>query len=186
MKVINKQKVLEIVNLLFPYIEQKYGQVEGIYRHNGSKENVDLLIMKTFLNEPLDYQVQNVHTLCSFVKQLFRQLREENEFNSPPFPVNIVNALKICYQLKKSGGEYKIFLAQLLNKITGVDRELVVSFTRHLKKVAEQKSVNMMGLRALSICWGPTVLYMMNLQDIQYDTDPSQVLLMVLEDFDTE
>lgn len=52
---VSKKRILEIMEYVFPIIEQKYCGEEGIYRLPGDKNRMDILLRKVFYRESIDF-----------------------------------------------------------------------------------------------------------------------------------
>lgn len=52
---LSKKKILEVLGLVLPIIEEKYCGEEGIYRLPGDQSRMDVLLHKVFYREPIDF-----------------------------------------------------------------------------------------------------------------------------------
>lgn len=147
--------IIERVQTAITYVESNGGlSAEGVYRLVGVQSKVDELIAKLVSNNDIDWEVQDLRTITSAIKGLFRN------FSKPLMTFDLHERFIGCIKHQQMTLEQRIDnLKQLVQDLPDKNQQLLKVITQHLMKIAAKEKENKMSATNLSVCFGPVFMW---------------------------
>ena len=154
----------------FRYIEENWLRAEGIYRLNGDARQISALTTTINENKPVEFSNQN--TATGLIKAYFTGLPDcllmEKNYS----------ALK---KLRSLGEPQQIEgIRNVLRNLPIGNYLLIVALFDHLRKVMEHQADNKMSDKAISVCIGPSLIWVPDGKDDAMQVAELQQFLCIL------
>lgn len=131
------------------FIEENYLETEGIYRMNGSQAKIETYM--TALDENANIDFSEPHTTTGVLKLFLRSL---------PEPILLFENQPTLRQITSLPDDAQCApMKNLVGKLPIGNFLLLAYLFGHLRKVLEHEQVNKMNMRAISVCFGPSLIW---------------------------
>ncbi|CDO95301.1 unnamed protein product [Kluyveromyces dobzhanskii CBS 2104] len=167
------------------YVVDKYGlDLEGIYRKSANvldvsrlKSEIDKDPSNIFMIlPPKNYTDSDIYLVGSLLKTFFANLPDTL------LPRDMTEEIKTCLSIEDPTTQ-KNYMHGIIYKLPDGQYWTIRAIIFHLKRVLEHEANNRMGLKALSIIWGPTIISPNNedLNDVNYQISAMELLFDVAD-----
>ncbi|XP_018565760.1 rho GTPase-activating protein 29-like isoform X2 [Anoplophora glabripennis] len=141
----------------------------GIYRTSGNLATIQKIRFEVdkgrlgILNE----YCKDVDVLTGCLKLFFRELKE------PLIPCDVCDSLLSATKSdKKYSKKDRGHIRQIISKLPEANSETLYVLIKHLIEVVKYKEENKMDTYNLSVCWGPTIIFMADPTPTAHTKDP--------------
>lgn len=167
------------------YVIDKYGlNLEGIYRKSANvldvsrlKSEIDKDPSNVFMIlPPKNYTDSDIYLVGSLLKTFFANLPDTL------LPREMTEEIKTCLSIEDSTTR-KNYMHGIIYKLPDGQYWTIRALIFHLKRILEHETKNRMGLKALCIIWGPTIISPNNedLNDVNYQISAMELLFDVAD-----
>lgn len=167
------------------YVIDKYGlEIEGIYRKSANVLEVSRIKSEidkdpsniSMILPPKNYSDSDIYLVGSLLKTFFANLPDTL------LPRDMTEEIKTCLSIEDPTTR-KNYMHGIIYKLPDGQYWTLRSLIFHLKRVLENEPKNRMGLKALCIIWGPTVISPNNedLNDVNYQINAMDLLFEVAD-----
>lgn len=132
------------------YVEEKYIDVEGIYRVSGIKSSVEGLIKLYDEGKDPDLSTYDPYVITGMIKRYLTLVPE------PIMTYDLYEPFLAAAKIKDKGEKRKK-IRELVEKLPDLNKRVLAFVAKHLKKVSDHKDENKMGPNNLAIVFGPSI-----------------------------
>jgi hypothetical protein len=149
----------------------------GIYRLVGVQSKVDILLrLLVDPKERINWEEEDIRTMSSSIKAIFRNLRE------PILTYEHHNDLIGLFKSTKTNDERVDYVKKIIEKLPQQNQVLLKMILHHLVKVACEEQTNKMTCTNLSVCFGPVFMWsevesMAAIYDVRYQCSVVELLI---------
>ena len=131
------------------FLEESYLDTEGIYRMNGSQAKIETYVAAIDENANIDFS--EVHSTTGVVKLFMRSLPEPIMLFENQTALRAIASMPEASQVES--------MRSLVSKLPIPNYLLLAYMFAHLRKVLEHEETNKMNMRAISVCFGPSLIW---------------------------
>lgn len=155
------------------FIEENGLDNEGVYRLNGSAQKIDNMV--TAINQNVNVKFNEINDTTGIIKLYLRKLRK------PIFLFENYPMLKDISNLPN--GEAQVLGLQKVIRSLPIPNYIFLDyFTKHMIKIKQHSSNNLMSTQALSVCFGPCLIWEEDGQDAYGESNVQQSICSLLID----
>ena len=156
------------------FIEENGLDNEGVYRLNGSAQKIDNMV--TAINQNVNVKFNDINDTTGVIKMYLRKLR------MPIFLFENYMPLKDITNLGSNTEAQIESLRKIVRSLPIPNYIFLDYFTKHMIKIKEHSDKNLMSTQALSVCFGPGLIWEEDSHDAYGESNVQQTICSLLID----